>query len=490
MADLFAITLVVLYFVVSAALGIYSRKWIKTSEHFYGANKLFGWIIIGIAASAAAVSGWTFIGGPGLLYMLGGGSMWMYFAVALCYPIAWWVLGKRIRLFVEVRPVATLPDIAAARYKSNAVRVLLAVGILLGVFAYLATQVLAGGFVLSGLLGISLETAIIITFGVIIFYTVIGGMAASIITDFFQGLVMLFVIILTVILVLMMTGGVGPMLLTIAEKDPSFIDPLGKASWILVLSWAFGLGISVGAQPHTVTKFLAMRDYKDLRPSLIVAVLGYMAGAIVWFFIGYGATWLVATGQSAPPTRPDEATIILLKHLPVWSYALLYAGALAAIMSTSSAFISLGVAALVRDIPKGFGKELGHREQILYGRIATIIVTVAALIFGYYGGELVALIGALGMTYFGAAIFPSLTIGLNWKRATREAAIVSLLLAHILNIGFLIWTKVLGGKLPFGVQTYVVSLGVAIIAMIIVSFLTKSAAEDDIDPDVKIVMET
>ncbi len=483
------IAIVIGYFVLTFAIGVYALKRVKTAEHYFGAHKLFGTVITSIAAFASIMSGFGFIGGPGLVYALGATSLWITLAAPLGFGLGWFLIGKRVKLISEVRPIATLPDIAAARFKSEAVRALLAISLVLGVIAYLGTQVMAGGYVVSGLLGVNLEVAILIIFGITMIYTSIAGMAASILTDFFQGLVMLIAAVGVLIMALIMTGGTEGLFTTIGQKDPTLIDPLGRGTWMLVLMWYFVFTIGGVGQPHLATKFYALRSYKDLKWGALISGGSYMLSSLLWIFVGYAALWLVIGGKIPALTKPDQAAIAFLSQMPVWMVAIVYAGLLAAIMSTASGFISIGTAALVRDLPKSFGKEVEHDRQVWWGRVVTILLTVFALIFGYFGKYLVAILGALGWGYFASATLPLLAIGLNWKRATREGAIASLSLALVLNIGFLIYEKVLGMKMPYAIPSYGISIIVALLAMIVISMFTKGAAEEDLDPDIRAAIE-
>lgn len=165
------------------------------------------------------------------------------------------------------------------------------------------------------------------------------------------------------------------------------------------------------------------------------------------------------------------------------------AGLLAAITSTSSAFISLGTAAIVRDLPRALKREIAYGKQIFWGRIVTILLTLFALLFGYFGGYLVAILGALGWGYFASALVPILAIGLNWKRATRKAAITGLSIALGLNIVFLILEQIFKFKMPYGMPSYVLVLPLSLLAIISASFITKSASEDEIDSDIRAAMK-
>ena len=190
MTDPVVATIVIGYFIVSFIIGIVCVRKIKTSEHYFGATRLFGPFVMGIASCAAIMSGFGFIGGPGMVYKLGATSLWITLTAPFGFAFGFWMLGKRLRLMAEVKSIGSLPDIVYYRYKSNAARALLALSLLLGVVAYLGTQVLSGGIVVAGLLGVSLEVGIHLAFGVVLAYTAIGGMVASILTDFFQGLIM------------------------------------------------------------------------------------------------------------------------------------------------------------------------------------------------------------------------------------------------------------------------------------------------------------
>ena len=489
MSEPVVVAIVVAYFILTFAVGLYARKYVKVAEEYFGAHKLFGSFMVGLASFAAIMSGFGFVGGPGLVYAMGATSLWITLTQAAAFGFSWWVIGKRIRLITEVKPVATLPDIAALRFKSEAVRGLLAISLVLGVFAYLGTQVLAGGYVVAGLLGIPLELAILIVFGITMVYTAIAGMAASILTDVMQGIVMLIAAIGVLIIALVVTGGTSGLFEPIALKDPVKVDPLGTGTWMLALMWYFVFVIGNLGQPHLATKFIALRRFEDLKWGAFISGGSYMISSLLWIFVGYTALWFVVTGQIAPLKVADEAAPAFLSKIPSGLAAIVYAGLLAAIMSTSSAFLAIGVAAIVRDLTRAIGRELTREAQIKWGRVVTVLLTTVALIFGYYGGYLVAILGTLGWGYFACAILPIIGLGLNWKRATKEAAIVTLLIGIILNVAFLILEKGFGWKLPYGIPSYGVTLLIALIAMIVVSLFTKTASEEDIEPEIKAAME-
>ena len=195
------------FILVSMGIGFYAGKYAKTAEQFFGGTKMFGGITIGLASMAAVMSAFGFIGGPGLVYKFGMTSIWMTIACGPGFAYAYWVLGKRMRGMADVTDVATLPDIARVRFNSQAVRGVLALGLFLAAIAYLSSQVIGGGILMNQMLGVSNEWGIAIMFGTTVAYMFFSGMSGSILTDAFQGLVMLIAVLAVIVGFFMMTGG-------------------------------------------------------------------------------------------------------------------------------------------------------------------------------------------------------------------------------------------------------------------------------------------
>ncbi|HEY4589047.1 MAG TPA: hypothetical protein VII86_07455, partial [Thermoanaerobaculia bacterium] len=105
----------------------------------------------------------------------------------------------------------------------------------------------------------------------------------------------------------------------------------------------------------------------------------------------------------------------------------------AAIMSTADSFMNLGAAVLVRDLPRAFRRKVGN--ELLWGRLATLGVTLAAAALALGYNDLIALLGTFSFGTFGAALAPALAVGLNWRRVTAAAATASVITGMALNLG-------------------------------------------------------
>ena len=143
---------VALYMGLCIVVGVWAMRRTHSAKDFFMAGRQLGIMITGIAIFSSTMSGFGFVGGPGLVYSLGMSSVWMVISMSTSYAVADFLLGKRLRLFAGAFDSISLPDAVAVRYGSEATRFLTALAILLGILGYLATQTLAMATVLQSIL--------------------------------------------------------------------------------------------------------------------------------------------------------------------------------------------------------------------------------------------------------------------------------------------------------------------------------------------------
>ena len=135
------------YFAIVAVIATWATRRIKNANDFFVAGAGIGLWTLAIAKMAATLSGFAFIGGPGLVYTIGIGAVFIILPGAISNALGAWVLAKKMRLLGEVRGLITVPDAIGARYRSRTAQGLSAVGILIAVVGYMATNLLALGLV-------------------------------------------------------------------------------------------------------------------------------------------------------------------------------------------------------------------------------------------------------------------------------------------------------------------------------------------------------
>ena len=480
---------VALYMLLCIGVGIWALRRTKSTHDFFMAGRDLGVMVTAFAVFSSTLSGFGFVGGPGLVYKLGMSSVWMFVCIIMGYNISFFLLAKRLRLLAELGSCISLPDVVALRYGKESTRLLTAIAIILGVLGYLATQILAMAVVLKDILietefmsNISFEACVLISCSILVFYSVTGGIVASVYSDLIQGGVMVVAATLVFITVVYtFDNGFAEISRTIQEHDPQAIGPWGTLGMIGCLSWFFVFGLGGAGQPHVITKMMMYKKVSDAKYILPISGVGYLFSALLWVGIGLAMRALVLQGVQPELASPDMAASQFLQNYahPVLA-GVVFAGLFAAIMSTADAFLNIGTAAVMHDIPKAIGKTINN--ELLWARVTTVLITIVSAVFAWYSGDLVAILGAFGWGTFAAAIVPTVAIGFNWKRANWMAANAAIITS--LSINFCL--KVFKIGLPYGIDIGAFSLFISLFVFITISFMTSS---DKIDPDVEAVMD-
>ncbi len=462
---------VVVYLAACFGVGVWALRRTHTIADFLVAGRTLGPTVIVIATMSSIMSGFGFVGGPGLVYDSGISSLWMTFTCTFGMPLAWILVAKRLRLLADVRDTLTLPDAVAARYGGRLPRLLMALAILLGVLGYLGAQVLAVGVVLVATLGVSLPVAMAIGLGVLAFYSIAGGILAGVYTDLFQGTLMLFASIAVTYTAIRLGGGLSEISRTLWNMNPEFIGPWGTRGTLASLSWYLLFAAGGVGQPHAITKFLMIERIQDLKWGALLTGACYALLSLLWMTIGLAMRALVVKGAEPALGDPDlAAPLFLLNHAPDLLAGVVFAGLLAAIMSTADSFLNLGAAAVVRDIPTALlGRPM--RRELLWTRVATGALLAAAAFFALYMQSLVALLGTFGWGTFAAAIVPSVALGLNWKRATARACWLSIAVSIALNFTLELAARYEFYHLPGGMNVGCFALLVSLAVFVGVSWL-------------------
>ncbi len=473
------------YMLLCIGIGIWALRKTKSVQDFFVAGRNLGVMVTAFAVFSSTMSGFGFVGGPGLVYKMGMSSVWMVIASVIGFNISFFLMGKRLRLFSEYSNAMSLPDVVKVRYNNNITQLLIATAIIMGVFGYLATQILAMAVVLQDILrqtgissDMSLEMAMAISGSILLFYSVSGGIIASVYTDIIQGSVMIVAAVLIFITVVSLyDGGLSEISLIIHQDDPQAIGPWGTLGIVGCLSWLFVFGLGASGQPHVITKMMMNKRVSDARHILPVSIFGYFFSALLWIGIGLVMRAMVLNGTHPELGSADMAASQFLQFYahPILA-GIVFSGLFAAIMSTSDAFLNIGTAAIMHDIPKSLG--IKFNNELILARITTILLTIIAGLFALYTGDLVAILGAFGWGTFAAAIVPTVAIGFNWKRANSVAANVSILSSLFIN--FVV--KIFKISIPYGIDIGAISLIISLILFISLSFiLPKPKLDKDVD---------
>ncbi len=477
----------VAYFAGCAAIATWAARHTRSAGDFFLAGRGVGIWTLSIAAMASTLSGFAFIGGPGLVYARGLGAVFIVLSAGMTGTLVAWVLAGRLRRLGAVRGLVSVAEAVGARYRSRTAQRLAALAMLVAIVGYVATNFLALGLILEAIFGIPRTAAILLGGAGVLAYSVTGGMLAGMLTDLFQGALMAVASSLVFVAVLASGGGISQISRDILAADPGWLAPWGHGTPLAALVFFFVFGLGALGQPQVLHKFFMLRDARKLRwyPMLMTGALTITL--LLFVGVGLAVKARVSAGDLAPLANPDDATsTFLLGYTPALLAGLVFSGAAAAIMSTVNAFLGIAAAAWCRDLPT---TPVAAERELAAGRVATLAVGLVGVLLALGSTTLVALLGVFGWGLFASTLVPALAIGMIWPGATRVGAIASITTGLVATLGLetLAWARVM--SLPAGVSATGIAMVLALLVFLGVSWLTRADAPGDLDADVALAME-
>jgi len=411
-----------LYFLIVFLIGWVSMRATRDEKDYWIAGGRLGWLVGGATLAATHTSAGTFIGTIGVMYTAG----WSFGWLVLSIPIAYWftaaVLAPR---FTRVREL-TLPAFMEARYYSKGVRGLAAVIILIATVVYIQAQIVAGGLIANVVFGVPREWGMIGFTGILLAYTIVGGMIAVVYTDFFQLGIMILGVVAALPLAVQRVGGFGALFEHVQAVKPLTFTWQGLPPTLL---FTMGLAFTLGsvATPEKLTRLYAMKDMPTIRRGILFAIIVVTGINLCVFMLALVAIVLFP----ALPTGDLAMPMIARAVLPPVLGTVMLAAITAAMMSTVDSLLIVAGSALSFDIWQNLiDPAISPARRIWIDRLAIAIVgtvPVLLLLGGVAQGTLVQFIVLLFAALMASSFFIPVVLGVYWRRATREGAIASMI---------------------------------------------------------------
>lgn len=407
-------------------LAIWGWKTGKGLESFFVASRRAGPILAGLAGSAAGLSAFVFVGGPGLFATVGIASLWLIASAPLTGTLQCLAVGEPILRHIRSRPALTIPGLIAARWGEGWPRGISASILLLGSLATLAVQIKALAILGNTLLpfpGWALAAGVIT---LTLAYAATGGMQPGLPIEALQGLIMSIIALLLSAIALTRAGGLASATTILVELRPELLDPMASGHGGAYLSLFLLFAVGTCAQPHYLQKFLMLKDRQSLRLLPAVSTAALLTILSIWVGFGLAGGALAARG-ALHFANADALAPALLRYLenPALLIAALIA-ILAAVMSTSATLLNLVAAAFSIDFPAAFGRGTAS-VNLTQARLATLLAAAVAGSLALASGKGVIRLGILGWGLLTAGFLPVMVLGMRRSEISRRAAIAALL---------------------------------------------------------------
>lgn len=491
------------YLLIMIVIGIiYMKRTNNSEDYFLGGRGLGGWVAA-LSAQASDMSGWLLMGLPGAIYAMGTGQAWIAIGLFLGTVFNWVCISSRLRRYtIKANNSLTLPAYFENRFRDDKKILLLISSIVIVIFflVYTASALAAGGKLFNSVFGLDYHIALAIGAGVILLYTFMGGFMAVCVTDFVQGTLMLVGLMIVPIAAFFILGGGDGVtqvinesgvaggassylnLFTNGERPYTFVEIFSQLAW----------GLGYCGMPHILTRFMAIKNQKELRKSRVIAIIWVMISLGCACMLGIvGRAFLFPTILGTEGTASTENVFIemIIKmftetyNLPFIG-GLFLCGILAAIMSTADSQLLVTASAVSKDLYKDVLRpETDEKKVLAVSRWTVAIVAILAFIIAWNPDNSIMGLVSNAWAGLGAAFGPTVLMSLFWRRANLTGAVAGIVSGGLTVI---IWDYIpLVGGQTLGVATGLYSLAVGFVVsclcIVIFSLATKAPAQEILD---------
>jgi Na+/proline symporter len=484
--------IIAVYFVVSAAIGLYytERAGRSLTDYFLSGRSL-PWWLAGTSMVATTFAADTPLVVTGLVVKYGVAGNWLWWNMALSGLLTVFFFSRLWRR----AGVLTDVEFAELRYGGRPAAVLrgaralyLALPINLIIMGWV-TKAMAD--ILQITLGISGWRVAALLFLITAGYSILSGLWGVIVTDFFQFIVAMGGSVVLAVLAVKRVGGLDRLAALAAEHFGSRDAALGilpplHGGWLplsslfvfLAVQWwaSWYPGAEPGGGGYVAQRIMSTKDERHgLLATLWFNIAHYALRPWPWILVGlFAAVTYPDLAASGDPGRGYARAMVDLLPSPL--RGLLLAAFAAAYMSTIATHLNWGTSYFVNDFWLRFvRKGATTREQILVSRVATAVLMVLALVVMRFLGTIEA--GWRILLGIGAGTGLVLILRWYWWRINAWSELVAMAASFVVSIA--VWR--FGHLSADDPAALLITVAATTVAWVAATFLTQPESPETLE---------
>ena len=394
------------YFVVMIGIGLWAKARIHDSRDFFTAGGRMPWWLSGISHHMSGYSSAVFVGYAAIAYTEGF-VLYVWWALGITFAM---VVGSFLfvprwpRLRQRLGIISPL-EYLKIRYNVPTQQLLAWSGTALKVFD-VGAKWTATALLLNVFAGVPLAVGILLTGGVTLIYSTIGGLWADALTDMGQFLIQFVAGIVMFFAVLAALDGI-PTIWTLWDRLPEGnAEPFsGQYTVLFVMVYLLINTLSYnGGTWNLAQRFIASPTGSTARRAALFSAALYLVWPLVMFFPMWAAPVLLPGLE-----EPQQSYALLTQQLlPAGLVGLVLAGLFSHTMAMTGSDANAISSVVTRDILPAVwkrGRGLDTRAELVVGRISVFtfiaLSMVIALTADSFGGVL-----GLVILWFGGLVGP------------------------------------------------------------------------------------
>ena len=375
------------FFAVMIGVGVYFSRKSKSSEQFFGGDKSIPWWLSGISFYMNSFSALAFVMYSALAYKFGWVPVTVSWLSVPAVLLGAWFLAVRWRRAAKGSPI----DYIATRYTPKMCSTLAVLGLPMQLLDN-ALKLLAIGTVVGVGMGFPLFWAICISGVIIVLYTFLGGLKATLTCDFIQFLVILVVVFALPPLCLgrlaALDGGSGFVhgFQVFLDKVPDgfFNFTNGQYGWIYMIVFFCCVGSTLSTNWSLVQRYYSTKSEKDAKKMAYLVATLLFVGPPLFFFPAMAARVFMPELDLNDANAMNAVYATLCKTvLPTGMIGMVIAAMFSATMSSLAGNFNAAAAVMVNELYLRIDKAATAARRMVAARVATVFVGagVVALTF-------------------------------------------------------------------------------------------------------------
>ena len=435
--------IVITYFMIVLGIGFFSSR-NQSKDGFLIANRALNFGNLIATISASLLGGGVLITFVAYVYQYGLSGIWFMAGISIGV-LMFLLFYKKLKALSDKNNFYTLSDYFYHKY-GNKLGLLSAIVIFIWAFCLILMQFIAGGRVLSAILGTSYPFSVLIMGTVVFIYLVLGGFNAVVKTDYFQyGTIVLLAIVI---------------LFPLSQKTRLIPEDLQLGEMGLIQSLAF---LFIGAFNVVVSADIWQRVYAS--KNTMHARIGLIGSSLLIIIVGLILSVIgLAAKSNYPEIQPDQALVYGISNLlPTGLLGMGLVMLFSVIMSTLDTMLFIVAMNISNDIMARFNnryKEVSVRAT----RFLIFLLALMGMLIAIFVQDIINV--GFSLTGIGLSLAPVI-IASFFKELKTKAAFLSVL-SGLASICVILAAGIIGP------ETSVISLPVSALFLCIGQFLFKN----------------
>jgi solute:Na+ symporter, SSS family len=441
---------VVGYMMVLAGISFVVRRSSRTSEGFASGGRVFPAVLIGFLLMSEFIGTSATLGTAQEAYSVGISAAWNVIALAIGFVLFSLFVAKKYKALGE----NTISGALATTYGEGvrtATSLVMTCALLIVAVAIYAS----GGAMLSSLLGIDRDWAIVVVGVLATVYVVIGGMRSVVYTNVLHAVMKLTAVGVLAVIGVHRVGGIDDLRAALPAESFS-VDGVG---WAQIFAWLIaGVG-AIFATQYVVQAVTTVRDPGRAQRAGFYSALMLVPFGILAAVVG------MASAVLYPGIESIDALPTLAVDIHPLLTALVMCGLVGAILGSIAALIIGSATLLLKDFYRPwFNRDGNDRKDVVFLRLATFGAGVVPIALALFAQDVLA------VTFLAKSLRAALAvliILMFYKPGygSSRGAVVSIVVALVATTGWF-----LAGD-PFGVDNAYIAVACPVVIMTLVHVL-------------------